>query len=226
MINIVDKEIIGGGGNWKVYKGNLLNGNDNPIIIKTNDKISEHKIDGNIENFELTKSLDLPTLRFYEKALFDNNFVIIAENLNNCSSIYVSPNSVKTIQHQQLELLNNKKGIESVTEQKLYNDKISSINNLSSFIENIKKKLYKISTLKIVLEFDCYFLGISNQNILDYKIADFDNIFECEDKSNEECYQINIDELKRTLTQYIKYFVVETEHTKLLNIVTNSVNNT
>ena len=226
MIKIVDKEFIGGGGNWKVYKGNLMNGNDNPIIIKTNDRISEHKIDGNIKNFELTKSLGLPTLKFYKKELFENNFVIIAENLNNCSSIYVSPNSVKTIQHQQLELLTGKKGIESVTEQKLYDDKISSINNLSNFIENIKKKLFNISALKVILEYDCYFLGISNLNILDYKIADFDTIFECKDKSKEECYQINIDQLKSTLTQYIKFFVIETEHTKLLNIVNNSVNTT
>jgi len=156
--------------------------------------------------------------------LFEHNFVIIAENLNNCSSIYVTPNSVKTIQHQQLELLTGKKGIESLTEQKLYNNKISSINNLSSFIENSKKTLFRISTSRIVLEYDCYFLGISNHNILDYKIADFDTIFECKNKSKEECYQINIDELKKTLIQYIKYFVVETEHTKLLNIVDNSVN--
>lgn len=223
LIKITDKEFIGGGGNWKVYKGNLQNGNDNPIIIKTNDKINERKIDGNIKNFELTKSLGLPTLKFYEKAEFENNLVIVAENLNNSSSIYVSPNSVKTIQHQQLEQLNGKITSESVTEQKLYNEKISSISNLLNFIINIKIKLSEISAIKIVLEYDSYFLGISNQNILDYKIADFDTIFKCDDKSIEECSQINIDELKRVLTLFIKYFVVEKKQSELLDIVNNNM---
>ncbi len=223
LIELTDKEFIGGGGNWKVYKVNILNGNNNPVVIKTNDRIGEHKIDNNIKNFELAKSLGLATLKFYEKAKFEKDFVIIAENLNNCPSIYVSPNSVKTIQHQQLELFSGKNGTESKTEQKLYKEKISSVNNLKKFINDIKKKLKEISLSKIVVEYDCYFFGISNQNNLDYKIADFDTIFECPDKSKEECYRINIDELRRVLTQYIEYFVVETEQTKLINIVNNNV---
>jgi len=223
LIEITNKELIGGGGNWKVFKGILTNGNDNPIIIKTNVRASEYEIDENIKNFELTKSLNLPTLKFYEKAEFENTFVIIAENLNNNSSVYVSPNSVKTKQHQQVEQLSGRKGIESITEQKLYNDKISSINNLLDFINDIKIKLLQISDSKIILEYDCYFLGISNQNILDYKIADFDTIIECKDKSIEECYQINIDELKRVLTQFIKYFVIETEQRGLLRIVKDNL---
>lgn len=223
-IEINNRKIIGCGGNWKVYEGNLSTETNNPIIIKTNDNVSESKINDNIKNYELTKSVDLPTLKFFKKAKIEKELVIIAENLNNIPDvIYVSPNSVKTEINKLLEQISGKNGIESKTEQKLYKDKINSINNLLDFIQDIKIKLSEISRLKVIVEYDCYFLGISNQNIIDYKIADFDTIFECDDKKPEECYQINLDELKRVLTLFIEYFVIKSEHDKLINIVNKNL---
>ncbi|ESU22607.1 hypothetical protein FEDK69T_18620 [Flavobacterium enshiense DK69] len=224
VIKITDRELIGSGGNWKVYEGNLLNETDDPVIIKTNDKISEYKINGNIKNYELIKSLGLPTLKFFRKAKIDKELAIVAENLNNISDvIYVTPNSVITIQNKKMDQITGKKRIESKAEQKLYDNKISTINNLLEFIQDIKIKLAEISRLKVILEYDCYFLGISNQNILDYKIADFDTIFECDDKSTEECYQINLDELKRVLMLFIEYFIIETEQSELSKIVNENL---
>lgn len=224
FIEIDNLKLIGGGGNWKVYQGNVITEKDNPVIIKTNDNICEEKIDGNIKNYDLTKSLNLPTLKFFKKAKLNQQFIILAENLNNISDIiYVTPNSVKTIAHKELEQLSDKKSIESETEQKLYENKIKTINNLFDFIQEIKLKLIEISSLKIVLEYDCYFLGISNHNMLDYKIADFDTIFECENKTTEECYQINLDELNRVLTLFIEHFVIKSQQNLLQSIVNENV---
>lgn len=223
-IRITNLELIGGGGNWKVYQGNLLNESDSSVIIKTNDKINEYQINVNIKNYELTKSLNLPTLKFFKKARLDEKIVILAENLNNISSIiYVSPNSVKTNKNKQLEQITGKISIESKAEQKLYKDKISDISNLFDFIQEIKLKLLQISRLKVIVEYDCYFIGISNENRLDYKIADFDTIFKCKDKTVEECYQINLDELKSVLTLFVEYFLIRSEQDKLILIVNESL---
>lgn len=225
-IQIISKKLIGGGGNWRVYEAILENEEDNPVIIKTNEKVSEYKINQNVSNFELIKSLNLSTLQFYQKARSLESSVILAENLNKSKNIiYVSPNSVITDEQKFIENISGlgKNRIVSLTEQKLYSDKTSTINNLGHFIQYMKPILLKVSQNKVLLEYDSYFLGISNTNILDYKIADFDNIFIDCHRLEEDCYKLNLDELKKVLLLFISHFIIKSEQLNFEKIINTNL---
>ena len=80
----------------------------------------------------------------------------------------------------------------------LYNNKINKI-----VIEDLK-----IATQSMILiDFDSYFIGVTNQKRtnLTYKLADLDNI--TKHKINDKLLTANISEFLNTMDRFLKYFV-------------------
>ena len=199
-------KLIGGGGNSKVYECCIVDyAQEKMIIIKVGCNTKT-----NINNYHLVKSLKLPTLSFVDEWIYNNRPTLITEHLNINSEklIYVSPNSVITELHRkinQLDTFGNKNEIiESLAENFRYENKLNKINNLNEFIDNAVSDLKRISSAKIVIEYDSYFVGSrkdSSVSEINYKIADFDNIYECKDCSIQKCFDTNKSEFERMIIE-------------------------
>ncbi len=156
----------------------------------------------------------------------DGNWVILTEHLNKTEILYVSPNSVKRDVDFQLELLKpdfpgKEENIKPVckAEQHLYENKLSTVANLSAFIPGLLRALQHIADSRIFIFSDAYFFGVSGHEIADYRIADFDNIEVYPNNPANECYEANIIEFKSSLYQFIEHFIEEINQPSLRSLV-------
>ena len=206
-----EPKLIGGGGNSKVYECFL---EDDHRIQKVILKVGAN-IEQNITNYGIIKSLNIPTLDFVRIGKYLNKPTLITNHLNVESQplIFVTPNSVITEEQRMLSKLdtfNNTKIIEPIAENFRYKNKLTCILNLEDFIQEVLNDINKASDSKVVIEFDSYFVGsqkLSEKSEICYKIADLDNIYKCNDKTKEECLEINKKEFLKMLTEFIIHFV-------------------
>ncbi len=206
-----EPELIGGGGNSKVYECYLEDDYAGQKVIL---KIGAN-IDTNISNYEVIKSLGIPTLDFVESANYCSQTVLVTNHLNTESLIFVTPNSVITSSQRvlaQYDSFAKTEIVEPFAENFRSDNKLTSILNLDKFIDDVLKDIEHASNSNIVIEYDSYFIGsekLSDESDICYKIADLDNIFKCQDKSKEECFEINKSEFQRMLQGFIEHFVIE-----------------
>lgn len=218
-ISICEQDLIKGNGNWNVYRIYIDNV---PIIVKKCGSLDGKKVDANIKNFKLVKSVGLPTLTFLEKHYHKNEFILVCEDLNsNEDQIYVSPNSISILNHKSttieeellLKIENEKRWQNSGIAEKYRNThKIHSILNFEKFIYNMKTDIKKATLNSIFIYFDSYFFCSDKKNTvseLSYKIADFDNIEKYENIKFSELYNANIEEMKTSIRSFLQYFVEE-----------------
>ncbi len=225
---IGEPKLIGGGGNSKVYE---CQSDKFPVNHKIILKIGGN-IEGNIRNFELIKSLGLPSLDFLERWRFNGQVILVTNHLNleNVSSIiFVTPNSVITDIERQLtamKLSTKKDRIESIAENFRYDNKLSAILNFDDFISNTLEDIENVSNNNIVIEYDSYFIGSKKMQLeseINYRIADLDNIFNCQDKTKEECLEINKIEFFSMLKEFITHFVSEGNNKEKYQIKINKI---
>ncbi len=223
-------KLIGGGGNSKVHECCIIDySEENIVIIKVGCNTKT-----NIANYNLIKSLDLPTLEFVDEGTYNNRSTLITEhlNINSEEMIYVSPNSVITEMHRKIKQLNlfenQNELIESIAENYRYENKLNEIENLYEFIFNTVSDLRRISSSKVIVEYDSYFVGSmkdSNVSEINYKIADFDNIYECKDWSFQKCFETNKVEFERMLLGYITHFVSDGQNKEDYKSIINEIKN-
>jgi len=214
----VEPKLIGGGGNSKVYECFLEdNYGEQMVILKIGANVEK-----NISNYGIIKSLGIPTLDFVESGKIYGKPALVTNHLNLESEplIFVTPNSVITGEQRILSALNsnnNSKRVEPIAENFRYNNKLTSILNLNDFIKQVLIGIKKASDSNIVIEFDSYFIGskkLSEESEICYKIADLDNIYECQDKTKKECLEINKCEFFRMLNGFVRFFVKEGQNKK------------
>lgn len=184
----------------------------------------------NLDTHRALLALQLPTLALLEQVIFDNKPALIGEYLNNDKLLFVSPNSVITIEQQiasQLNSMHSKSVIESFAEQYLYEHKLTELLNLESFLSQVVHDLHIASTGKLEIYFDSYFFGISSingQSEIQYKIGDFDQIFHKHNLNFKELFNYNIGEFKSTIYSFIRYFLKEEKQDIYLDIVKQTLN--
>lgn len=86
--NIVAKEGIGEGGNWKVYR--CLLQDCSSVIVKESKGFVDMAIKGSIKKYQLVKALDIPTTSFLEVSSLDGKSVLVTEDLNSDNLCFVS----------------------------------------------------------------------------------------------------------------------------------------
>ncbi|SFF70609.1 hypothetical protein SAMN04488033_105129 [Salegentibacter agarivorans] len=229
-IKISNQQKIGEGGNWEVFEAYSENYPDySSIILKTRNGDPNCSIKKYIEKFKLIQLNELPTVSFLEKIYNDGIAYIITENLNIVSPFYVSPNSVITKEqketNEKLKALGSpiKNRTECVYEQKVYEEKIKVINGLENMINKVKEDLKRVSKKGIIIDYDSYFLKASNLENIDYKIADFDNIYEDRKNSFLDILENNFQEFERALNSFIDYFVIKEKRNEYKLCLTKTV---
>ena len=221
--NIVAKEGIGEGGNWKVYR--CLLQDCSSLIVKESKGFVDMAIKGSIKKYQLIKALYIPTTSFLEVSSLDGKSVLVTEDLNSDNICFVSPNSVKTEKDELLACLRDNltpclssERIDSKSEQYFYKNKIKEISNLPSFLQRVKEDINKAACNNISIVFDSYFFSIEKGkscSVIDYKIADWDNIEECEDVDFKELLNANIVEFQEGMFKFLELFVQEGEKREL-----------
>ncbi|MEM8522285.1 hypothetical protein [Flavobacterium sp. PL12] len=220
-------KLIGSGGVSKVYEGKINNiSKTKLVILKIGCNAKE-----NFRNYTLIKTLQLPTLHFLKKGLYQGRSIIITEHLNlNSDFIYVTPNSLisdSTKLLRELSAFKHAEKPDSIAEQFRYNYKLKEITNFEEFILSTVEDLNKAAESKIVIDFDSYFIGsLKNEfkSSINYKIADFDHIYKCNKNTYEECFEGNKSEFARVMYQFLKYFVEEGNNKDSYNIIIDQIN--
>ena len=220
LSRIVAKEGIGEAGKGKVYR--CLLQDCASVIVKESKGFVDMAIKGSIKKYQFIKALDIPTTSFLEVSSLDGKPVLVTEDLNSDNPCFVSPNSVKT---ETDELLASER-IDSKVEQYFYKNKIKEISNFPSFLQRVKEDIIKAACHNISIAFDCYFFSIENGkscSVIDYKIADWDNIMECEDIDCKELLNANIVEFQEAMFRFLELFVQEGEKRKLYQSLTSDM---
>lgn len=228
LSKIVAKEDIGEGGNWKVYR--CLLQDCSYVIVKESKGCVDMAIKGCMKNYQLIKALDIPTTSFLEVSSLKGKPVLVTEDLNKNNLCFVSPNSVKTEKDELLACLRenlisclSSERIDPKAEQYFYKNKIKEISNFPSLLQRVKEDIDKAACNNISIAFDCYFFSIEigqSCSIIDYKIADWDNIMECEDIDFKELLNANILEFQDAMLKFLEMFVQEGENRELYHSLT------
>lgn len=206
-----DYYVVGGGGNNVVYRSKA--GISESVIRKPN---VESDADKTLKNWNALQKASIPTLKSMELCMLDDKKALLCEDLNSgLTVVYVSPNSVETDEERKKrEILNSfykKKDdhIENQMEQDCYkNHKFDSINNLNSFLDNVKADLKNAEENCIYIDWDAYFFGYDkNKKCVDlsYKIADFDNIII--DLKVDCLYGKLVKSFKESFNNFIQYYM-------------------
>lgn len=216
-----DYDVVGGGGNNVVYRSKT--GKSRSVIRKPNVESYANKT---LENWIALQKASIPTLNSMEICMLDGKKALLCEDLNSdLTVVYVSPNSVVTDEERhKREILKNiiqKKSdvhIENQREQDCYaNYKFDSINNLNSFLDNVKIGLKYAEENDIYIDWDAYFFGYDkNKKCVDlsYKIADFDNIII---GSKDDClYDKMVESFKESFNRFIQCFMTESNKSIVL----------
>jgi hypothetical protein len=228
---IGDIKYIGAGGNSKVFKCILKDDKyGRPVVLKYSNNTR-----ANLNNYKIIKSLKLPTLKFLDERRYLGMSVLITEDLTSESEIiYVTPNSLiseteKLINSLNPHLTEKEKNKESPeAENYRYQNKLSKITNFSKFINSVIADLKLVSTAKIVIEFDSYFIGSNKKESISdihYIIADFDNIYSCPDWAFDRLFETNKKEFLRLMTSFIDLFVVESCEKNNYDIILTEIKN-
>lgn len=219
IIEVSSEKPLAHGGNQKCFELIL----QTPIVIhdKTYTQVlCKKNLNGNgIDNksmkiFNKLIKCNIPTVNFMFEAIYENEKVIITENLNHrkVNRIYVSSNY-----HPQNEDLAKllcifpnkpyeKENDESSMEYFLSHHKLDGINN----IENVFVKLKNLSKLsaenKVFFPEDAIFFGVDlkTQCIDDVLLGDYGSI---SIDSNECDEQININAINAALEEFKMHFV-------------------
>ena len=99
-----------------------------------------------------------------------------------------------------------------------YKNKIKEISNFPSFLQRVKEDINKAACHNISIAFDSYFFSIEKGkfcSVIDYRIADWDNIEECEDIDFKELLNANIVEFQDAMFRFLELFVQEGEKREL-----------
>ena len=171
-----------------------------------------------IINYQIIKSIGLPTLKTVEEFESENRIGIKTEDLNYQKEwIYVTYNSLYSDSKKLVDMLSqnfikideNKKSPEY--EEFRYRNKLKEITNFDEFIKGVKIDLSLATERDVLIEFDSYFFGTrreSDTSCIDYKIVDLDNIYTNTGKTRKELLADNFYEFKRAIKGFIKYFVI------------------
>lgn len=115
-----------------------------------------------------------------------------------------------------------KKKIAIGAEGKVYNNKIQCIGNLKSFCSSSQKDLEKATSNKIALFSDAFFFRVNLlNNDIEYIIADFDCIqgLNTSTDSPANLLELNQDEFKTALLEFICFFVVKEKQEEYIALV-------
>lgn len=204
-------------GNWEIYR--IINNETSGAFIVRLPKMNfgGTKINSYINNYQIIKSINLPTLKTVEEFVSENRRGIKTEDLNYQNEcLYVTHNSLYSDSKKMVDILSkhfiksdeNKKSPEY--EEFRYRNKLKEITNFEVFIKAVKKDLSFATEKDVLIEFDSYFFGTrrySDISCIDYKIVDLDNIYTNTGKTQKELLADNISEFKRAMKGFIKYFV-------------------
>lgn len=208
-------DLIGGGGNSKVFRPNPAKTDCPGVVIKV-PQYNKHLTDYLKARHERLVQMGLPTLSTLDICIVDGNEAIICEDISSENLVFVSPHSTETdeskTQREALELLGFGVGehVDNLCEQTLYNTKVDTIRNLQDFLTSVKNDLTKLSENKVYVEHDSYFFGVDKtQRDVDlcYKLADLDNIYE-DINDRDDLYKVNVDQFKDSIINFIQKFVI------------------
>lgn len=203
------------------------------VIVKESKGFVDMAIKGSIKKYQLIKALDIPTTSFLEISSLDGKPVLVTEDLNSDNICFVSPNSVKTEKDELLACLRDNltpclslERIDSKSEQYFYKNKIKEISNFPSFLQRVKEDINKAACHNISIAFDSYFFSIEKGkscSVIDYKIADWDNIEECEDIDFKGLLNVNIVEFQEAMFKFLELFVQAGEKRELYQLLTSNL---
>ena len=215
LIEVLSEQPLAHGGNQKCFELvlktpiSIQNIFYNKILCKKN--LNSNGIDNkSITIFNKLSKCNIPTVKFMFEAIYENEKVLITENLNyrKINRIYVSSNYhpqnedlaklLCIYQNKPYEKDNN----ESSKEYYLSHHKLDVINN----IENVLVKLKNLSKLcaenKVFFPEDAIFFGVDlkKQCIDDVLLGDYGSILidtnECDEQINLNAIDIALEEFK------------------------------
>lgn len=191
----INVEIIGEGGNWKVYKPEILKKHEQNDCGHFVIKESKNNFDVNTYKkiYELLKSKKIPTLAFMYVGRLDEKDVVVTEDLRyrNNKLIYV-PANLKD------------KGLDS-KEEYLHSHKLSKIAN-EDVVNSKIDKLAKLCTENSIMIFDdTIFYGVDTEKeiIYDIIIADLESI----KKEKEVDASYNRDAIQQSFKEFKANYV-------------------
>lgn len=207
-----DIELIGEGGNSRVY---LLNREYNgypSAVIKVPKTLMYCRVSNTMEKYNLLKKYGINTTAFLEKCFFDGKEALITENLHHEEYTYLDANAHLLREEDRcLHLLEKDCGIlydakEPEEERWFANHKFKKIENLEDFTDSHIVFLKTVSDAHIYLAYDCYFFKVNRQSLtaIDYLIADWDDIQVCDCKN---LCELNIEQFNTAIHQFMEWFV-------------------
>lgn len=104
----------------------------------------------------------------------------------------------------------------------VYSNKIKEIKNISNFLIQVKRDMNKAANNNIQMFVDAFFFRVKDSTSqIEYKIADFDCVNLCNDIHNckSNLYEFNLNEMLRSLLEYVNYFVVEDKKNEYNNLI-------
>ena len=213
-----DIRLIGEGGNSSIYfLEREITGKPN-AIIRVSHCLGRDRVDGTLNNYQILKQNGIKTVDFLEECSFDGQSAIITENLHKKNYTYLDANAhLLSDKDKQLRALNKSLGFyqketkEPEEERWFADNKFTDIIDLETFVTRHLACLLAVSKNNIFLSYDCYFFRVNRNPVtdLDYLIADFDDIQVVEDYNSEELYNINKEQFKTAILQFMNWFVVE-----------------
>ena len=227
-MNIEILEFLGSGAFWKVERALITEGyyvnqkTYKQIAIKTSILGDAEE---NINIYNKIKEADLPTLAFYQIDNFNGKEVIFAEDINEDVNtediIYVSPNTARNIQSEKIKLALALTGQKANIKQDpkheshLKGNKLSRIDNYEELIQIIYRDMESASKHKLGMCEDAFFFGvnITDKIVLNYKLADFDNILINQLKYSDDLVFRNTLTMLNSLGEFYDNFVDENKLT-------------
>lgn len=215
-MEIIKKEFVGEGGTHCVYQCEVV-GKDYlmPLVLKIFKNPISNKVDEELQNYQVIKSLNIPTLTLLEKVEFEERPAFIGQYLNAGNWFFVSPNHVITDRDQELEKIEPgrlRKLFKVVAEQELYDRKLEGIQNLTEVITAALADLKTASQAKYQINGDSYFLGVirtERKSPLRYIVGDFGDINYCPEWTFAALYENNVLQIKGALLEFVMHFVIE-----------------
>lgn len=196
------------------------------IVIKKS-KSGKLDIDETITKFTYLKEAQIKTLQYMEKIMWNNEMVLLVQDLNSSvETIYVSSNTkIISIQKQKMmrSLSNSVTGIlphveepfNSIAEDFRKNSLLNSIIDFKSTLRRYISEIYKCSCNGIELFTDAFFFSSSKTRAdskIDFIIADFDNIKILKEYKLSHLIVRNIIEALKSFYEFIfKYFIQSLE---------------
>ncbi|WP_283423552.1 hypothetical protein [Chryseobacterium profundimaris] len=126
------------------------------------------------------------------------------------------PSKIDQDKMQKIKLIN------SVAERFVYDNKIDKIANFEDFIKEMLADLMSAAKYNLSLFVDAFFFRANPvNNLMDYKVADFDGIMYTKDSNItvQELFAANKDHFDTALREFILYFVAEQEQDHYIKMI-------